>query len=129
MQVIKTEETPLTEELVFDLVDKFIFCPDNLQMARNEQGDVEEVNAWFGGFVYGYEKAILFYDYATNEKLEEPKVFFNLLLSDGLGYVLSKTKCVIHELTEEEYNEKLADFEMKQIMQNVKEDNTNVIDV
>lgn len=117
MILIHNGETPITEEIVASLAKKYMYATENYQMTQDENGVMEEVNAWFGGFVYGYEKAILHFDYMSNLAFAEPQTYFNLLLSDGMSYVLSPKKCVLYELTEEEFNEKSAEHKAKQIME------------
>ncbi len=117
MILIHDGETPITEELIASCAKKYIYATENYQMTQDENGVMEEVNAWFGGFVYGYEKATLHFDYMSNLAFAEPQVYYNLLLSDGMSYVLSPKKCVLYELTEQEFNEKSAEHKAKQIME------------
>ena len=70
--------------------------------------------------VAGYTKTVLKYDLVQGAFLDEPVTIYSLLLTDGVGYELSKTKCEILELTEidffkmvEEHRQKQAEFQKK----------------
>lgn len=106
MTVLKELHEALTEELVASLVKKYIEVPVNKH--TNPDSPEETVNAWFAGQVAGFEKAELHFDYMKNEYREEPAVFYNILLTDGMGYVLSKDACEIRELTKEAFQEMVA---------------------
>lgn len=117
-EVLKTIEQPLTEELVQNLVGKFIHVPTNNHKVPDEiNGGDQEINVWFGGRVAGYEKAHIEYDYITNEFLQEPMTHYNVLLVDGMGYVLSNVGDVeIHEISKDEYEAMVQEFIASQIV-------------
>lgn len=123
MQILRdTSQKGLTEEFVQSLVGKIIHVPINkLNVFNSVEGRMEEVNAWFGGLVVGYEKAVLHYDYYNKTDLEEPKVFFNVLLKDGMGYALSQEELEIRELDEIEWAKLLAEHHKEEIVQQVME--------
>jgi uncharacterized lipoprotein YmbA len=101
MAQIKALDQELTEELVASMVKRYIHVPTNIH--KNAEND-EEANAWFAGQVAGFEKAILHFDYLKGEYRDEPVTFFNILLCDGMGYVLSNESCEINEITKEDFD-------------------------
>lgn len=124
MAQIKTVDQQITEELVASMVRKYIHVPTNTH--TNGDGG-EEVNAWFAGQVAGFEKAVLHFDYLKSEYRDEPATFYNILLSDGMGYVLSNDACEILEITKEEFDtmvqqhiaEQVVEEETQRIVQDI----------
>jgi len=116
MQIVKATEEQITEELVKGLVSKIVHVPTNMHTINNPmENHSETVNVWFAGMVAGYEKAYLNYDYETKEFLKEPVSYFNILLTDGMGYVLSNNGDVeIRVISEEEFNELVKEHKAKQ---------------
>lgn len=120
-QVVKFVDQELNEELVQSLIGKFIHVPTNMHKVFNQfEGKEEEVNVWFGGKVAGYEKAYIHFNFETKEFMEEPEVYYNILLTDGMGYVLSQTKVEILEITEEEFMALVAEHHANQIAEQPK---------
>ncbi|MGM7682833.1 hypothetical protein ACSVDA_11835 [Cytobacillus sp. Hm23] len=105
--LIKDSNMILTEELVKSFVGKIIHVPVNKHLVKQatDSGEIEEseVNAWFAGEVAGYEKAYIKFDYERGKFLEKEKVYFNILLTDGIGYQLAVHDSEIMEITEEEW--------------------------
>lgn len=102
-QVIKAKDQPLTEEIVASLIGKFVHVPTNFHEMQTPTGAITKVNVWFAGVVAGYEKALIGFDYETGE-FTEPKAYFNVHLTDGMGYILTTVNDLeINELTEEEF--------------------------
>lgn len=95
----------ITEEEVISLAGKYISVPQNTHTGP----DGESVNAWFAGQIAGYEKAVISFDYVNGEFLNEPLVYFNLLMTDGAGWVLSKEELEIQIITKEEFDNILAE--------------------
>lgn len=125
MKIVKPISEPITEELVRSLIGKYIHVPTNMHEVPNDlEGGMEETNVWFGGLVAGYEKAVMKFDFHKKEFFEgEPKVFFNILLADGMGYVLSATGDVeIREVTEDEFNDLVAEYVAEQAAKQAQED-------
>lgn len=112
-EVIKTKDQAVTENLVKELVGKHIHVPTNMHDIKTEDG-TGEVNAWFGGRVAGYEKAEIHFDYEKQEFMDEPSTIYNILLCDGLGYVLSNRESEVNIITEEEFQEMVEEHKKKQ---------------
>lgn len=125
-RIIKDIGEIATEELLQNLVGKLVHVPTNKHIVPNHmnQNQIEEINAWFAGQVAGYEKAYLAYDYTENTFLNEPHVLFNVLLTDGNGYLLNLENSHIVELTDEEFNKMLAEH---QALTSIKETATELI--
>lgn len=105
-QVIKAKDQAITEEIVKRLIGKFVHVPTNFHDVATPTGATTKVNVWFAGVVAGYEKAVIGFDYETGEFNEEPQIFFNVHLTDGMGYVLTNDYDLeINELTEEEFTQ------------------------
>lgn len=106
-QIVKTQDQPLTEEIVLFLMGRYVHAPvNNHEIPNDLEGGAHQVeNVWFAGKVVGYEKAFIGYDYDRRVELEEPLTFFNLMLSDGMGYQLSTEALELNELTEEEFRD------------------------
>jgi hypothetical protein len=118
-KVIKPLEETVTDQFVDSLLGKYIHVPTNKHVFPNpmENGKEEEINAWFAGQVAGCEKAILVFDYETKEMLETPVVHYNILLTDGMGYLLSQTEAEVIELTDVEFTELLAEHHAHQAIE------------
>lgn len=119
MVIVKTVDQPITEDLVESLIGEYVHCPVNIHTIRKAgQDEVVKENAWFGGQVAGYEKAVLKFDYLSGEFLDEPKEFFNILMTDGLGYVLSPDGDVeLRIITKEEFIKLVAEEHAKQSLE------------
>lgn len=112
---IKTVDQELTTELLDSMVGKLVYVPQNEHMAADEYSEeLKAVNVWFAGTVAGYEISTVKYDYINDVFIDEPKITYNLLLTDGVGYILSTTKCAIEELTEEEFLKMVEEHQAKQ---------------
>ncbi|OMF15560.1 hypothetical protein BK131_09090 [Paenibacillus amylolyticus] len=69
-------------------------------------GATTKANVWFAGCVAGYEKAVIGFNYEEGAFHEELQTFYNVHLTDGMGYILTSAyELEIHELTEEEFNQ------------------------
>jgi hypothetical protein len=108
METLKTLEQPLTKELVESLVGLFIHVPTNLHKINDQEGEREE-NVWFAGQVAGYEQAVVHFNYGEQTFKDEPTIYYNLLLTDGMGYVLSSEKVEINKLDENEFQAMLEE--------------------
>lgn len=74
--------------------------------SRRQPGATTQANVWFAGSVAGYEKAVIGFNYEEGTFHEEPQTFYNVHLTDGMGYILTSAyELEIHELTEEEFNQ------------------------
>ncbi|MGC5773342.1 hypothetical protein [Paenibacillus pabuli] len=79
-------------------------------------GATTKANVWFAGIVAGYEKAVIGFNYEADEFHEEPQTYYNVHLTDGMGYILTSAfELEIHELTQEEF---------AQLIEEKKEENT-----
>lgn len=118
-KVLKSGKDPITEELLNSFIGKLISVPTNEHVATQElTGKQQTVNVWFAGTVAGFEKATIGYDFANEQYLEEPIVTYNLILTDGMGYILSPKNCVVEEVTEEEFVDMVQEYERKQAVKN-----------
>lgn len=104
---MKTESQKVTEKLVEEMVGKLVHAKKNPHEVVEPIEGEKEVNVWFAGWVAGYEKAMISFDYAKGEWLDKPQTVFNILLSDGMAYVLSERSEVV-ELSEEDFVEMIA---------------------
>ena len=68
------------------------------------KGNDENINLWFGGQLIGYEVCKLFYDFQSQEIVEEADVTYSAILSDGAGFAFSN-ECEIHLLQRMEFTE------------------------
>ncbi len=106
--VLKAQETVLTEELLQSLVGKTIHCPVNYHTTvQNLTGEDSEVNVWFAGMVAGYEKIYLAVDLASESNvltITEPRTDFRLIMTDGASYALADQSKVL-EITDQQLAE------------------------
>ncbi|MDR6720385.1 MULTISPECIES: hypothetical protein [Paenibacillus] len=103
--VIKAKEDKLTEEIVASMIGKYIHAPTNMHEIQTPTGATTKANVWFAGSVAGYEKAVIGFNYEEGTFHEELQTFYNVHLTDGMGYILTSAyELEIHELTEEEFN-------------------------
>lgn len=98
---LKTIEEPLTEEMFSALVGNFIHVPVNPFTNWTEENG-EPLNAYFAGKVAGFLQENLYYDFKTNEFLENPEVTYTIVLTDGMAYRLSG-QAEVEILQEEEF--------------------------
>ncbi|MDQ0719398.1 hypothetical protein QF049_000659 [Paenibacillus sp. W4I10] len=104
--VIKAKEDKLTEEIVASMIGKYIHAPTNMHEIQTPTGATTKANVWFAGSVAGYEKAVIGFNYEEGTFHEELQTFYNVHLTDGMGYILTSAyELEIHELTEEEFNQ------------------------
>ncbi|MGA4519274.1 hypothetical protein ACPA0F_18610 [Solibacillus silvestris] len=112
---LKTVEQTFDESAIAGLIGKTIHVPTNKHTVKQqaEDGSLEDtvVNAWFAGEVAGYEKALLQFDFTDGKFMDKPKVFFNILLTDGMSYQLALTESEIIELDEAEFATLLAEHQ------------------
>lgn len=116
MELLKSKDQPLTEELVASLVEKLIYVPTNMHPAPPGHPE-PQVNVWFAGQVAGFEKGVVRYDFQKNDFFEEPKIFYNVILTDSMAYVLSPTEVEIYEITLEEFNKMVEEHRAKLLVQ------------
>ena len=103
-QMIKAKDDTLTEELVASLIGKCVHAPINVHEIQTPTGATTKANKWFAGIVAGYEKAVIGFNYEADEFHQEPQIYYNVHLTDGMGYILTSTfELEIHELTQEEF--------------------------
>jgi hypothetical protein len=69
---------------------------------------------WFAGTVAGYVKEVLSYDFGNDVRLDTPRIGYSILMTDGMGYILSSTKCEINEITMDEFSKMVEDHRKKQ---------------
>ncbi|MEK4367765.1 hypothetical protein [Paenibacillus sp. FSL R5-0473] len=104
--MIKAKEDKLTEEIVASMIGKYIHAPTNMHEIQTPTGATTKANVWFAGRVAGYEKAVIGFNYEEGTFHEELQTFYNVHLTDGMGYILTSAyELEIHELTEEEFNQ------------------------
>ncbi|SHN81832.1 hypothetical protein SAMN04487896_4865 [Paenibacillus sp. ov031] len=116
-QMIKAKDDTLTEELIASLIGKCVHAPTNVHEIQTPTGATTKANVWFAGIVAGYEKAVIGFNYEAGEFHEEPQTYYNVHLTDGMGYILTSAfELEIHELTQEEF--------AQLIEENKKEENT-----
>ena len=123
-KLIKAINEPITEEMLKDLVGKFVNVPTNPHVTQTPTGATGTVNAWFAGKVAGYEKAYVGFDYPAQEFYAEPRVFFQLLLCDGMGYVLSDG-AEISEISEQDFTELVAREDAKRALEQIERTEQN----
>lgn len=117
MQIVKSIDEKLTEKTLQNLVGKYIYVPTNMVETLNHlEGDkVEEMNCWFAGRVAGYEKGYVHYSYEENEFLDEPVLFYRILLTDGMSYMITtEGELEIQELTADEFTQMVLEHQAKQ---------------
>ena len=111
---VKKIEDPITVELLESLLGKIIHTPTNEHLVVNDvEEKAEPVNVWFAGTVAGYEVQTLKYDYVEDKPTEGTKVSYNVLMTDGIGYILSPDKSEVFELTDDEFVELVDEHEKK----------------
>lgn len=104
IQVIKAKDETLTEEMVASLIGKYVHAPTNIHEVQTPTGATTKANVWFAGIVAGYEKAVIGFDYAEGTFHKDSQTFYNVHLTDGMGYILTSAfELEIHELTEKEF--------------------------
>ncbi|ETT33327.1 hypothetical protein MHI48_19480 [Paenibacillus sp. FSL H7-0942] len=104
--MIKAKDDKLTEEIVASMIGKYIHAPTNMHEIQTPTGATTKANVWFAGRVAGYEKAVIGFNYEEGTFHEELQTFYNVHLTDGMGYILTSAyELEIHELTEEEFNQ------------------------
>ena len=120
-KVVKSKEDKLTLELIESLVGKYVHATTNVhELPRVDNPDVKEkVNVWFAGQVAGYEVTVIKYSFEHDTILDEPIVNYHLLLTDGVGYVLSDTELEILELTADEFIELVAEHTTKDAVNSI----------
>ncbi|WP_340013599.1 hypothetical protein [Paenibacillus sp. FSL K6-1318] len=108
--MIKAKEDKLTEEIVASMIGKYIHAPTNMHEVQTPTGATTQANVWFAGRVAGYEKAVIGFNYEEGTFHEEAQTFYNVHLTDGMGYILTSAfELEIHELTEEEFNQLIVE--------------------
>lgn len=113
-RIIKPLGETTDEQFLTSLLGKLIHVPTNKHIVPNhlEGGKEEEINGWFAGQVAGYEKAVIAYDYENDEFIQGgPHTLFNVLLTGGQGYLLHLTNSEIVELTDQEFDELVAEHQ------------------
>lgn len=123
-KLIKAVNEKLTEEMLKGLMGKFINVPTNPHVTQTPTGATGTVNAWFAGKVAGYEKAYVGFDYPAQEYYEEPKTYYQALLCDGMGYVLSDG-AEIFEISEQDFVQLVADEEAKRALEHIERVDNN----
>ncbi|WP_427051987.1 hypothetical protein [Paenibacillus sp. TC-CSREp1] len=104
-QMIKAKSEPLTEDIVASMIGKYVHAPTNIHEVQTPTGATTKANVWFAGIVAGYEKAVIGFNYEEGEFSEQPQTFYNVHLTDGMGYILTTAfELEILELSKEEFN-------------------------
>ncbi len=109
MLKIKDLEDSLSESLIESLLWSYVYVPENVI----EVGTSQE-NIWFGGYVVGYEVSKIYHDFDAQKDVEECKVSYNLVLSDGACFPLSK-KSEVFTVTENEFTEMLSEYAVRSV--------------
>lgn len=124
-KIVKRDSEIVSEELVASLVGKFVHAPTNKHIFKRTAADGkkydEKVNAWFAGYVVGYAKEYLKYDFEADKETEEVSVIYTVLLSDGMAYQLSNESDVV-EITESEFAELLGKHTANIVTEEVSKD-------
>jgi hypothetical protein len=121
--LVKSLDQEVTEEMLESLLGKIVYVPQNEHLTLDpSEEEFKTVNVWFAGVVAGYEKAIIKFDLAQNTFMDEPTVRYSLFLTDGVSYILSKTKCEIVELTRDEFMNMVAEHQERQLKKQAKQD-------
>ncbi|PYE51389.1 hypothetical protein HUB98_05230 [Paenibacillus barcinonensis] len=108
-QIIKAKSDTLTEAIVASMIGKYVHAPTNIHEVQTPTGATTKANVWFAGIVAGYEKAVIGFNYEDGDFSEQPQTYFNVHLTDGMGYILTTAfELELFELSEEEFN-KLID--------------------
>lgn len=125
--LIKAINEPVTEGMLKELIGKYVNVPTNPHVTQTPTGATGTVNAWFAGKVAGYEKAYVGFDYPAQEFYAEPRTFYQLLLCDGMGYVLSNGAEIL-EITEQDFTELVAREDAKRALEQMErvEDNKEI---
>ncbi|MDP9699792.1 hypothetical protein J2T16_002693 [Paenibacillus intestini] len=117
-QVIKAKSDTLTEDIVASMIGKYVHAPTNIHEVQTPTGAMTKANVWFAGKVAGYEKAVIGFNYEDGEFSEQPETFFNVHLTDGMGYILTTAfELELLELSKEEFEQLIAD-QKKEDMEN-----------
>ncbi|PQP82078.1 hypothetical protein C0Q44_20720 [Paenibacillus sp. PCH8] len=104
--VIKAKDDTLTEELVASMIGKYVHAPINMHEVQTPTGATTKANVWFAGIVAGYEKAVIGFNYEEGTFHEASQTFYNVHLTDGMGYILTSAfELELHELMEDEFNQ------------------------
>lgn len=109
-QVIKAKSDTLTENIVASMIGKYVHAPTNIHEVQTPTGATTKANVWFAGMVAGYEKAVIGFNYEDGEFREQPQTFFNVHLTDGMGYILTTAfELELLELSKEEFEQLMED--------------------
>lgn len=117
-KLIKAINESVTEDMLKGLIGKFISVPSNPHVTQTPTGATGTINAWFAGKVAGYEKAYVGFDYPAKEFYAEPKTFFQVLLCDGMGYVISEG-AEAYEISEQDFTQLVAEEEAKRALEHI----------
>lgn len=129
IKLVKAVTEDLKDEMVIELVGNYIHVPTNEHMIEDSvDGSGKLENIWFAGFVVGYEITHLTYDF-TKQEFCEPFKVHNIIMKDGKGYMLSLTKCEIRIISEEDFEQMVADVYAKAAVEKEIEDPKNVIEL
>ncbi|MBO9607218.1 MAG: hypothetical protein J7639_14755 [Paenibacillaceae bacterium] len=125
---IKWASEELTVTFVRSLVGKYIHVTENmLELFTPNSDQAVQENVWFAGRVAGFQQAEMHYDFDASEYTDVDESI-SLILTDGAGYLLSRSHLVIDEITEEEFFTLLGEFNAKEAekLLALKEFNTDV---
>ncbi|MDK8192548.1 hypothetical protein QP794_20895 [Paenibacillus sp. UMB7766-LJ446] len=127
-QMIKAKDDTLTEELVAGLVGKCVHAPTNMHEIQTPTGATTKVNVWFAGTVAGYEKAVIGFNYEADEFHEKPQTYYNVHLTDGMGYILTSAfELEIYELTQEEFAQLIEEKKKEENTENINQSLSDVL--
>lgn len=112
LKLVKSLDQQLTEDLLQQLMGKYVYAPVNKHLVvdmhefveakdAGKEPETTELDAWFIGKFAGYQKVYTVYDYFKEDFVETPIVSFTAVLTDGVAYVLGD--CKLYELSQEEY--------------------------
>ena len=125
-QVIKAKSDTLTEDIVASMIGKYVHAPTNIHEVQTPTGATTKANVWFAGMVAGYEKAVIGFNYEDGEFSEQPQTFFNVHLTDGMGYILTTAfELELLELSKEEFEQLIADQKKEEIDHSYNNENVN----
>lgn len=114
-QLIKAIDQNLTEEMVASLIGKYVHAPTNVHEIETPTGGKTTANVWFAGIVAGYEKAVIGFNYEEGTFMDAMQTYFNVHLTDGMGYILTTTRELeLAELTEEEFTQLMKEHNESQ---------------
>lgn len=109
-KVLKTITEEVTEQMLQETVNNYIYVPINYHNILDElENKNTRENVWFAGYVVGYSISHLTYDFEDGAFCE-PFYVYNIVMKDGKSYMLSPDECQIEIISEERFDEMVAEI-------------------